>query len=382
MMETVAPFKEGIDAIKEAGGEAAKFCYQCGLCNTVCPWNQVRNFDVRKIIRQAQFGLSEIESEDIWRCVTCKNCVQWCPRGVDIISVTTSLRRFATKWGTIPDSIHRAIASLASEGNPWGGERKERANWAKNMSIKTFTEDTKFLYFPCCGPSYDPRLINVAKATANILQKAGVDFGILGPRENCCGESIRKAGDEELFRRLAKENIKTFIESGVKKILVSSPHCYDTFKNEYPEEFMVKFDIIHMSQFLIELIDSGRIKFTKAYERKVTYHDPCYLGRHNNIYEEPREILKRIPGLELVEMAENRENSLCCGGGGGGIWMDVPKEERLSNIRLAQATDTGASVLAVFCPYCMLNFEDSRLSLENSDIIEIKDVTEIVQELI
>jgi len=381
-METVAPFKEGIDAIKEAGGEAAKLCYQCGLCNTVCPWNRVRDFDVRKIIRQAQFGLSEIESEDIWRCVTCGNCVSWCPRGVDIIGVTRSLRRFATKWGTVPDSIHHTSASLATEGNPWGKARQERADWAKDISIKTFAEGTKYLYFPCCGPSYDPRLINIAKATANILQKAGVDFGILGPKENCCGESIRKAGDEELFKHLAKENIKTFVENGVKKIIVTSPHCYHTFKNEYPEEFMVNFEVVHISQFLIELIESGRIKFKKPYERKVTYHDPCYLGRHNNIYDEPREILKRIPGLELVEMADNRENSICCGGGGGGIWMDIPKGERLSDVRLGQAVDTGASVMSVFCPYCMLNFEDSRLTLEDSDIIEIKDVTEIVQELI
>jgi len=381
-METVTPFKEAIDAIKEAGGEAAKLCYQCGLCNTVCPLNKVRKFDVRKIIRQAQFGLSEIEREETWLCVTCGNCVHWCPRGVDIISIAMSLRRFATEWSAVPHSIHRAGNSLASEGNPWGEERGKRADWAKDISIKTFTEDTKFLYFPCCGPSYDPRLIKIAKATANILQKAGVDFGILGPKENCCGESIRKAGDEDLFKRLAKENIKNFVEDGVKRIVVTSPHCYHTFKNEYPEEFMVNFEVTHISQFLIELIDSGRLKFEQAYEKKVTYHDPCYLGRHNNIYDAPREILRRIPGLELVEMGENRENSLCCGGGGGGIWMDVPMGERLSDVRLAQALDTGASVMASFCPYCMLNFENSRLTLEDSDVIEIKDVTEIIEELI
>ena len=183
------------------------------------------------------------------------------------------------------------------------------------------------------------------------------------------------------IRRLAKENIKTFIDNGVKKILVSSPHSYHTFKNEYPE-FMVHFEVVHVTQYLSELIKDGRLKLTKEYPKKVTYHDPCYLGRHNGIYDEPREVLKKVAGLELVEMPDSRENSLCCGGGGGRIWMETPKGERFSDLRLEQAIGVGAEVLATSCPYCITNFEDSRLSLEDTEALEIKDITEIIQELL
>jgi len=380
----LSPFKVVIDGIKEAGGDADRFCYQCGKCETVCPWNRVRKFSVRKIINQAKLGIVSFESEDLWLCATCGNCVQRCPRGVEIIEVMRAMRRILVPDGVVPTSIPNLrgfMTSIASVGNPWGQEPTERANWAKDLGVKEFGEDTEVLYFPCCYPSYEPRLKKVAQATVNILHKAGVDFGILGPRENCCGESVRKAGNETLFKRLARENIKTFVENGVKKILVSSPHCYNTFKNEYPE-FKVNFEVVHISQYLFQLMKEGRLKPTKEYGKRVTYHDPCYLGRHNGIYDEPREVLRRIPGLELNEMAESRENSLCCGMGGGRIWMETAKDERFSNLRLEQATSTGAEVLATCCPYCITQFEDSRLTLKDSEAIQIKDVTEILQEVI
>jgi len=295
-----------------------------------------------------------------------------------------AMRRILVPDGVVPASIPNLrgiMTSIASVGNPWGQEPKDRANWAKGLGVKEFEEGTELLYFPCCYPSYDPRLRKVAAATANILNRAGVDFGILGPKENCCGESVRKAGNEALFKRLARENIKTFIENGVKKILLSSPHCYHTFKNEYPE-FKANFEVVHISQYLFELINKGRLKFTKEYGKKVTYHDPCYLGRHNGIYDEPREVLKKIPGLELNEMADARENSLCCGMGGGRIWMETPKAERFSNLRLEQAIGVGAEVLVTSCPYCITQFEDSRLTLKDSEVIQIKDITEILQEVI
>ncbi len=385
-METfpLEPFKVVIDGIKESGGEDFKFCYQCGKCETVCPWNRVRDFRVRRIVNQSKFGVVPFESEDVWFCATCNNCVQRCPRGVKIIDVMRAVRRLLVPDGVVPaslPSLRSTMTNIASVGNPWGQEPNERANWAKDLGVKEFDENTEVLYFPCCYPSYDPRLKKVSQATVNILNKAGVDFGILGSREMCCGESVRKAGNEALFKRLARENIKTFIDSGVKKIVVSSPHCYHTFKNEY-SEFKANFDVVHISQYIFELINEGRLTISKEYAKKVTYHDPCYLGRHNGIYDEPREILKKIPGLELAEMAESREDSLCCGMGGGRAWMETEKSERFSNLRVEQAVGVGAQVLATFCPYCVSALEDSKLVTNHADDIEVKDITEILQEVI
>ena len=386
-METVAPLEEVLDLIKETGGESFRYCYQCGLCDVVCPWNRVRDFSMRKLIRQANFGLTEIETDEIWRCTTCGRCQQKCPRGVNQIEVGVSSRRIATEFGVFPESVRpvRGVSSsLLGEGNPLSEERKARGDWAKGLSVKTFSKEMEILYFPGCYPSYDPRLKKVAAATVNILNKAGVDFGILGTQENCCGESIRKTGDEECFNRLARENIKTFIDNGVKKILVSSPHCYHTFKNEYPE-FMVNFEVVHITQYIFELINAGKLELTQGYDKKITYHDPCYLGRHNGIFDEPREALRGISGLELVEMPDSREDSLCCGGGGGRIWMETPKGERFSDLRVDQARGVGAEVLVTACPYCITHFEDSRLALEDSEDgagLEVKDITEIIQEVI
>jgi Fe-S oxidoreductase len=378
------PFKVVVDGIKESGGDAFNFCYQCGKCETVCPWNRVRQYFVRKINNQAQLGVVPFESEDVWMCATCGNCVQKCPRGVNTIEIIRAIRRLLVPDGVVPASIpslRSTMTSIASVGNPWGQDPKDRANWGKDLGVKEFTEDTEILYFPCCYPSYDPRLKKVSQATAEILTKAEVNFGILGSKEMCCGESVRKAGNETLFKRLARENIKTWVEAGVKKILVSSPHCYHTFKNEYPE-FKMNFEVVHISQYLFQLMNEGRLKPTKEYAKKVTYHDPCYLGRHNGVYDEPRGVLKKIPGLELVEMPECREDSLCCGMGGGRVWMETEKSERFSNIRVEQAVATGAQVLATSCPYCITALEDSRLVMNCGDALEVKDITEILQEVL
>ena len=383
-VETIAPFIEVIDEINEAGGEVYRLCFQCGLCDVVCPWNKVRTFSMRKLIREAAFGLSEVEGEDIWRCTTCGYCPAQCPRGVKQIDVSVALRRLASQYEMFPASVksaRTARASLISEGNPLQGERDKRADWAKGLSVKAYEEDMEALYFVGCYFSYDPRMKKVAKATVNILQQAGINFGILGEKENCCGESIRKTGSEQVFKKLAKENIKAFIDNGVKKIIVSSPHCYHTFKNEYPE-FMVNFEVVHMNQYVLELINEGRLELKGEFEKTVTYHDPCYLGRHNGIYDAPRNLLNKVPGLSLVEMEACGKNSLCCGGGGGRIWMDTPQEERFSDIRLKQAKAAGAQILATSCPYCITNFEESRLNLEYEDVLEVKDIMEIISEIL
>jgi len=382
-MEAVSPFKEAQEEIRESGGEATRFCFQCGKCDTLCPWNRVGTFSVRRLMREASLGVVEVEKEEIWRCTTCGRCPLNCPRDVRQIEDMVALRRVATRYGLFPGSvkpIRSVAAALSSQGNPFGEERTKRAEWAQGLGIKEFTEDTEFLYFPGCYLSYDPRLKAVARAVASLLKKAGVDFGILGAKENCCGESIRKTGNEELFKHLARENIKAFIESGVRKIIVSSPHCYHTFKNEYPY-FRVNFEVIHITELLSRLLEEGRFELKRAYEKAVTYHDPCYLGRHNGVYDEPRNILHHIPGLKLLEMEETREESLCCGMGGGRVWMETRKEERFSSIRVRQAIDAGAEVLATACPYCITNFEDTRVVLNLEDRIEVRDVTEILDEV-
>lgn len=376
-MESVVVFREGADAIKEAGGETLKLCFQCSLCATACPWNIVKNFIIPRILRQAQFGLADFQSEEWWLCTTCGACVRRCPRGVEITDIMRAARRIITEWGTTPASLRSAAASLGAVGNPLGEKRENRADWAKGLDIKGFTKDTEFLYFPCCMPAYEPQLKSVAQATATILQKKGVDFGILGTRESCCSESIRRAGNENLFQYLAKSNIEAFVENGVRKIIVSSPHCYTTFKNEYPE-LGGNFEVVHFTQYLARLIEAGELKFTKELKKRVIYHDPCYLGRHNGIYDEPREVLKSIPGLELVEFPEYRENSLCCGGGGGRIWMETKRGERFSDLKVEQAIELQADILATACPYCILNFKDSLLTVSKSEALEIKDISELV----
>ncbi len=381
-METVSPLAEIVDEIKEAGGEAYRFCYQCGKCDVVCPWNRVTDFSIRKIIRQAALGLPDIELEDIWRCTTCGNCPARCPRGVEQIEVGVAIRRIASAYGVFPggaSAVQDAGRSLVAEGNPLGEQRASRTDWADGLNVKTFSEGQEILYFVGCYYSYDPRNQKVARATAKLLQKAGVDFGILGTAENCCGESIRKAGNEDAFKQLARENIKAFIDSGVKRILVSSPHCYHTFVNEY-SEFMMKLEVVHITQYLAELVEQGRLEIGGEFAKKVAYHDPCYLGRHNGVFDQPREVLLQLPGLELVELPDSREHSLCCGGGGGRIWMHTDKEERFGDLRLAQAKEVGADVLATSCPYCVSNFEESLIGLGDDEPLQIKDLTEVVLE--
>lgn len=381
-METVTPFKEIVDAIKASGGDAFKYCYQCGMCDTVCPWNRVGSFSMRKLVREATFGLTEIESEDIWRCTTCGKCPQVCPRGVRQIESGIALRRIATEYDVFPkavEPIRTIAANLRAEGNPFGEDRAKRGKWADGLDVKDFAEGMEFLYSPGCYLSYDPRARKIARATVEILNRAGVEFGILGPRESCCGESIRKTGDEALFKSLARQNIAALVDRGVKKILVSSPHCYHTYTHEYPE-FMVHFEVVHISQLLHRLLAEGRLQLKTGYAKTVTWHDPCYLGRHNGVYDEPREALRQVPGLQLNEMAESRKDSFCCGGGGGRIWMETPKAERFSDVRLGQAIGVGAQVLVTACPYCITNFEDSRLNVKNGEAIEVKDITEVIRD--
>jgi Fe-S oxidoreductase len=219
----------------------------------------------------------------------------------------------------------------------------------------------------------------VAKALVKSLFKAEVNFGILGNEETCCGSEVRRMGEEGLFEMLVEDNLNLFRKYGITQIVTISPHCYNVFKNEYQDS---EIEVKHYTQYVAELIDTGKLTFSNKVEKVVTYHDPCYLGRHNGIYDEPRRVLESIPGLELVEMPDSRESSLCCGGGGGRMWLETKKEERFADLRVKQALEVGAKVLVTACPYCLLNFEDSLLSMDIGDSMVIRDISELLLEAI
>jgi len=279
--------------------------------------------------------------------------------------------------GVVPDALRISAKNITGVGNPLGEEPEKRNDWAKDLKVKNFASGTEILYFPCCVPSYDPDVKAVARSSATIFNKLGIDYGLISTEARCCGESIRKAGHEDTFQSLAQNNISLFSNNGVKTVVVSSPHCYHTFKNEYPE-LGAKFEVIHVTQYLASLIEQGKLKLSKEMNKKVIYSDPCYLGRHNDVYDEPRGILQSIPGLELIEFPDAREDGLCCGGGGGRIWMDTPKGERFSDIRVEQAVEKGADIIALACPYCFLNYRDSMLSMGKAEAIQVKDITELI----
>jgi Fe-S oxidoreductase len=377
----LSPYKEATDILIEAGGEPLELCFQCGLCTAICPWNMVRSFMVRRMMHEAQLGATNFASEDAWICVTCRACVQSCPRGVEIIDVMRAIRRAIVSLGigVIPDALRITAKNIAGVGNPLGEEPTKRNDWAKDLEVKKFDPDAEVLFFPCCYPAYDPDVKTVARSTAVILDRLGINFGIMGTEVRCCGEAIRKAGSEDIFQSVARNNIDAFSSQGVKTIVVSSPHCYHTFKNEYPA-LGGKFDVIHITQYLASLVDQGRLKFSKEIKKKIIYSDPCYLGRHNSVYDEPRKVLESIPGVELIEFPDSREQGLCCGGGGSRIWVETVKGERFSDMRVEQALKKGADIIALACPYCFLNYRDSVLSMGQAEAIQVKDIVELVAE--
>jgi Fe-S oxidoreductase len=378
-MQLLAPFPEVTEAIIAVAGQTLKICIQCGTCTGLCPWNLVKEFSPRGMIRLAQFGLEGFESEALWNCVTCNTCVQKCPRGVEIIDVVRSMRAIMNETGTIPASLKGPMGSLASRGNPWGGERSDRLRWAEGLELRPYGEGTEYLFFTCCTQAYDPGNQKAARALVKVLQACGVDFGVIGEKESCCGDACRKLGGEELFSRLAQANLALFEEKGVGKLLVASPHCMNAFRKDY-RQIGGNLDAVHYSVLLANLLNQGKLQPKKDLHLKVTYHDPCYLGRHNGIYEPPRELIRAIPGVDLVEMRRNRDESLCCGGGGGGIWMEVPSGERFSELRVAEAEETGAEVIVAACPYCISMFEDALKTTGRSETMRVMELSELLLE--
>ena len=375
MSQAVTPYLEMSQAIMEAGGEALKKCYQCGTCTGTCPWTPITHFNIRKLVRYGQLGLDGIE-DFMWGCSTCKFCVDRCPRGVELINVVTAIRNVYSGGGMLPQSLRAFVGSMSARGNPWSGDQEKRNDWAREK-YPLYSSDKEYLFWTCCTVCYDPRNVRLAKAAAEVLNQAGISWGLPQVEVNCCGESLKKVGDLDLFEKLKNNNLQYFNKKGITKIITVSPHCLTSFKKDYGEDY----EVVHLIELIAGLVKEGKLTPQKDFGGlKVTYHDPCYLGRHSGVYDAPREVLKSIPGLDFVEMERNREQSMCCGGGGGGLWMEKLKGERLSDLRIEEALATGASVLATACPYCITMFEDSVRTLNVDEKIKIKDVTEIFME--
>jgi Fe-S oxidoreductase len=315
----------------------------------------------------------------VWTCVTCNACGVNCPRGIEIIDVMKAVRGLNVASGRIPEYFEEPLDSLKYNGNPWLGVRDQRLEWAGDLAIPAFTPEHDYCLFTCCTTAYDPSNREAGQALPQLLEYAGISFGTLGTEESCCGDQAHKIGAAEIFSELALKNTELFLGAGVQKILTTSPHCLNAFKNDYAE-LNGSVGSEHYTELLDRLIAEGRLRPTLEVTSTVTYHDPCYLGRHSSIYEAPRRVLQSIPGLTLVEMASNREGSLCCGGGGGGAWNDVPLSENFGVLRVKEALATGAEVIATACPYCIRMLKEGVRELGVENQIVVQDLAELLLE--
>ncbi|MEA2090123.1 MAG: (Fe-S)-binding protein [Thermoproteota archaeon] len=354
-------------------------CIQCGVCTGSCPVSK-KSLNIRKELREIALSSKIIipPENELWSCTTCSTCKIRCPKELNPVEVLIDIRSVVVEEGQIAPTIRDALESVFKNGNPWGRIRSKRSDWAQGLKIKHISEGAELLYFVGCTPSYDPRVQEVARALVTCFDKAGVDFGTLGNEESCCGNEVYGMGEKGLFEFLVEENLKTFNKYNVKQMATISPHCYHAFKNRYGQ---TNFEVQHYTQHLAKLIDEEKIKFSRELDKTVTYQDPCFLGKQNGVYDDPRKILESIPGVKFIEMDRSRERSLCCEGGGGRMWIDVPGE-RLSEIRVKDAVESGAEILATACPFCLLTLEDAVKTAGFEGSIQVKDIAELVSETI
>lgn len=376
-------FDEVREVIMEFGGETINLCQQCGLCASICPWSKTEKkseFNIRQMMHMGRLGYEGFESDDIlFACTSCGQCVTQCTREVKIIEIVRAMRTIISETGAIPKNLKTVLGSINSQGNPWSQEKDERVNWFKDLAVPTFTADHEYLLYVCCTSAYDGRSQKIAVAVTELLQKAGISFGVIGNKERCCGESIRKIGAEDVFAALAEGNIEVFKAQGVKKIITTSPHCFYTFQKEYPE-FGGEFEVIHYTELFHKLVEEGKLTFSKPLTAKTIYHEPCYLGRHSGSYDAPRQLLKAALGTQATEFDDNKENSRCCGGGGARIWMETETGQRFSDQKIKEAAAKEVQTVVTACPYCIVMLEDSCKTLNKDQEIAVKDISEILKE--
>lgn len=356
---------------------AASACFQCGVCTATCPWNTVRDepVSVRKMMRMAQVGLMN-GTEELWLCTTCGQCEPSCPRGVPITDVFRGLRQVAWERREMQEGLPSLLWSVYWNTNPWFQPPSTRSEWSADLGLEPFDPDVhELLLYVGCTSSYDRRAQNVARALVQLLRAAEVSFGVLGDEEPCCGESVRALGHNPYFSEIACANGELLAEKGVKRMVAISPHCYDSFRNHTPDP-SGQLEVLHYTQLLSELVADGHLELPEDVSGRVTFHDPCYLGRINGDYDSPRTTIDAIPGLERVEMPRNRVEALCCGGGGGRLWMETAAGERFADSRIQEAIDIEADVLVTACPACIACLEDSLNAVPGADL-KVLDVAEL-----
>jgi Fe-S oxidoreductase len=382
-------------------------CTMCGRCTAVCPAHATgKPLDPREIVLKtgevmaatapggpvtppigvdpeitvsANSLFERITAEELWACTTCKACDENCPVGIEILDKILDMRRYLSLMeSNFPAELGTAYRAMENQGNPWGMNQGDRGAWAKNLPVKVVDPgdpfDHEYLYWVGCAGSFDDKNVKVTQAMAKLLDRAGVDIAILGPSEMCTGDPARRSGNEYLFQMLAQPNVEMLNGMGVRKIITQCPHCFNTLKNEYPQ-LGGRYEVIHHSQFLEWLIDSGKLDVSMAtLEERITYHDSCYLGRHNDVYLAPRKVIGHLKGVEIVEMGRNGTKGMCCGAGGARMWMEETVGKKVNDERAQEAISTGATRVATACPFCYVMLDDGVKGAGHDEDVKVADI--------
>ena len=382
-------------------------CTRCGRCQNNCPAHlSGKPLSPKKVIQDLKTHLTSqaknlvnkegepeetpaiagnvISEDELWACTTCGACQQACPVFIEIIDKAVDLRRYLVLMESkFSPEVKLFFKNMETNYNPWTIGFSTRGDWAKGLEVKTLAEksDVEYLLFVGCAGSFDERNRKVARSLVNLLNKAKVSFGILGAEEICCGETARRMGNEYLAQMLVQQNVELLKNYGIGKIVTICPHCFNTLKNEY-HQFGGNYQVFHHTQLLLELIRGGKLRPTSSEQMTLTYHDSCYLGRHNGIYDAPRKVAHSLGSIRLVEMDRNREKSFCCGAGGGRMWMEETIGTRISHMRVDQAASTGAPVVATACPYCLTMFEDGLKEKGMENLMSAFDLAELLEKAV
>lgn len=379
-------------------------CTECGRCQDNCPaYHSGKALNPALMIHDLKEHLNDVGpamaagkdgtikksligdviSEDvIWACTTCLACVEHCPVFIEHVDDLQDMRRhLVMDQGQVSEEVAKTLENMENIGNPWGLPNQNRTKWCEGLEVPRMKDrkEADYLYWVGCAAALDSKNQGVARALVKILKQAGIDFAILGTEESCTGDSARRLGQEYLFQMMAENNIETLKKYRFKKIVTTCPHCFNTLGNEY-KDFGGDFEVVHHSEFIKELVASGKIKPKRNIDKRVTYHDACYLGRHNGIYDAPRSVVQEVANGNLVEMERSREKGLCCGAGGGMMWTDEEPDKRVNLVRFGDVEKSQAEITATACPFCNIMLDDARKMKGKEDSVEVKDIAELVAE--